>query len=277
MSQNGAADLSGTAIPNPATPQGEVKEAPKTIYDQALTQQPITETTTDQSGNEVGVTPWRFNTEIEGKGERPEYLQQKYNSVEDQAKAYAELQKKFGEFKGSPEKYDLEKLPPHIQKDSPLIDAYSKIFKEMNLSQEGFERVVNEFVKVQEEFSEVKPGQILKDLGPTGNEIMGRVGNWIKNNFSPEEQQRLQMWSMDAKDVMLLDKLRASAPLSRAPSNNDLQGAGYGYETSKAVEAEKQANWEKYKTNPAYASEISRRYQDALMREGHPNNGLRKR
>lgn len=267
-----APDLSGTKTPNPATDQADIREMPKTIYDGIA---PITD------GTQEPVVPqqsrWHLDDGIEGKGDRPEWLQGKFDKVTDQAKAYTDLQKKFGEFKGAPENYDLEKLPSHIQKDSPLIQSYSKIFKEMNLSQEGFERVVNEFVKVQEEFSEVKPEQILKELGPTGNDILGRVGNWIKNNFSPEEQQRLQAWSMEAKDVMLLDKLRASAPLSRAPSENELQGFGYKYETSKAVEAEKQANWDKYKSNPAYASEISRRYQDALMREGHTNNGLRKR
>ncbi len=271
-----AATQEGTAIPNPATAEKPSEaSAPQTIFDQ--TESPTPETTTDTQGNEQPVGQWWLDDGIQGKGDRPEYLQQKFSKITDQAKAYNELQKKFGEFKGAPESYDLNKLPEHIQKDSPLIQNYAKIFKEMNLSQEGFERVVNEFVKTQEEFSQVKPQEILKELGPTGNEVIGRVGNWIKNNFSAEEQARMKAWSMEAKDILLLDKLRASTPISRAPTNNELQGMGYGYETSKAVEAEKAANWDKYKSNPAYASEISRRYQDALMREGHPNQGLRKR
>jgi len=43
---------------------------------------------------------------VNGEGEAPEYFKaDKYKSVADQAKAYTELEKRFGGFTGAPEAY----------------------------------------------------------------------------------------------------------------------------------------------------------------------------
>jgi len=249
---------SGTSTPNPAMAQASAPAAqPATsIYDVVNSQ-----TFESAPSQEAAADP------VAAQSNRPDYLLEKYQNETDQAKAYPELLKKFGEFKGAPEAYDLAKLPEHLNRESPLITKMAERFKAMNLSQEGFEAIVNDFVSVQEEFMEVKPEQILQELGPTGKDVLGRVGNWIKN-FSAEEQEVLKSWSMSAKDIQLLDKLRASTPLSRAPTNADIMSSS-GFETLKAVEAEKAQNWDRYRNDAAYASEISRRYQDAAMREGY--------
>jgi len=255
---NVSADVQGegTSIPNPAT-HAPTESAPPSasIYDAIA----------NANTGSIEKAPEQADP-VAAQSERPDYLQEKYKTVEEQAKAYPELLKKYGEFKGAPEAYDLAKLPEHLNRESPLITKMAERFKAMNLSQEGFEAVVKDFVSIQEEFAEVKPQQIMDELGPMGKDIIGRVGNWIKN-FSPEEQETFKNWSMSGKDIQLLDKLRASTPLSRAPTQADLAGH-YGFETMKAVEAEKSLNWDRYKNDPAYASEISRRYQDAAMREG---------
>lgn len=252
----------GTSSPNPIGAQPVESVAPSgSIYDLA--------NNAPNSGNPSEAPPTDVVAE---QSNRPDYLQEKFKTTEEQAKAYNDLSKKFGEFKGAPEAYDLTKLPEHLNKESPLITKMAERFKAMNLSQEGFEAIVKDFVSVQDEFMEIKPEQIMQDLGPTGKEVIGRVGNWIKN-FSPEEQETLKSWSMSAKDIQLLDKLRASTPLSRAPTNADIMSST-GFETLKAVEAEKAQNWDRYRNDAAYASEISRRYQDAAMREGYSHESF---
>lgn len=246
----------GTSAPNPASSASpEPVQAASSIYDAIKNQD------TGSQDTQASVDP------VAEMSNRPDYLQEKFKTAEEQARAYNDLSKKFGEFKGAPEAYDLTKLPEHLNRESPLITKMAERFKAMNLSQEGFESVVKDFVAIQEEFSEVKPQQILQELGPTGGEIINRVGNWIKN-FSPEEQETFKSWSMSGKDIQLLDKLRASTPLSRAPTQADFMSSS-GFETLKAVEAEKAQNWERYRNDSAYASELSRRYQDAAMREGY--------
>ena len=53
-----------------------------------------------------GVDPWSWNDSMPGSGEAPEWLNQgKYSNVEEQAKAYRELETRFGGFTGAPETY----------------------------------------------------------------------------------------------------------------------------------------------------------------------------
>ena len=66
------------------------------------------------------------STEVEAaapeEGEKPEWLKDKYKSVEDQAKAYAELEKKFGGFTGSPEGDYEMKVPEGISGEFDMDD-----------------------------------------------------------------------------------------------------------------------------------------------------------
>jgi len=248
----------GSTAPNPAMAQAQAPEVASTpsIYDNI-------------GGQNIQSAPTEAPAAdpVAAQSSRPDYLLEKYGTPEDQAKAYPELLKKFGEFKGAPEAYDLNKLPPSVDKNSPLLKGLAEHFKGLNLSEDGFNKTVAVFAELTEKYSSSSREQIMQDLGPTGNEVIGRVGNWIKN-FSPEEQTLFNEMSLSAKHIQLLDKLRASTHLSRAPTNADIMSSS-GFETLKAVEAEKAQNWDRYRNDPAYASEISRRYQDAAMREGY--------
>jgi len=248
----------GSSSPNPAMTQVSAPEAtnPGSIYDLANSKSLESAPAQEQSIDQV-VT----------QSNRPDYLLEKYQNEAEQAKAYPELLKKFGEFKGAPEAYSFDKLPDSVDKESPLLKGLAEHFKTLNLSDEGFNKTVAVFAELTEKYSANSREQIMQDLGPTGNEVIGRVGNWIKN-FSQEEQALFNEMSLSAKHIQLLDKLRASTHLSRAPTNADIMSSS-GFETLKAIEAEKAQNWDRYRNDPAYASEISRRYQDAAMREGY--------
>src|SRR5690349_17470972 len=62
-------------------------------------------------GNNAPVTPtgdWYYSDGIKGDGAKPDWFKgDKYKTVTDQAKAYTDIEKKLGAFKGAPEKYDL--------------------------------------------------------------------------------------------------------------------------------------------------------------------------
>lgn len=248
----------GSSSPNPAMAQAKAPEmAPEvSIYDSVGKQNIESSPSEKASSDPVAV-----------QSNRPDYLLEKYGTIEDQAKAYPELLKRLGDFKGAPEAYSFDKLPDSVDRNSPLLKGLAEHFKGLNLSEDGFNKTVAVFAELTEQYSSANRDQIMQDLGPTGNEVIGRVGNWIKN-FSQEEQTLFNEMSLSAKHIQLLDKLRASTHLSRAPTNADIMSSS-GFETLKAVEAEKAQNWDRYRNDPAYASEISRRYQDAAMREGY--------
>ncbi len=229
------------------------------------------ETSQDSTTEGASSPPWFFADGVPGTGPKPEYYKaEKYKTLADQAKAQVELEQKLGVFTGAPEQYSFENLSEAINKESGLLKALAPKFKELNMSQTGFENLVNSFVEIQQQSLEIHPEDIIKDLGPNGAETFGRVAAWAKNNFTPEEQNIFREIATSADAIKLLDKIRAGAPKSRAPTHHDIPYAN-NFETANQVMAEKRANWQKYKDNPEYAAEISRRYQDALMREGVDN------
>lgn len=212
-------------------------------------------------------TPWNWAENMPGDGERPEFLKEKYKSVADQAKAYLELEKRMGEFKGAPKDgYQLDKLPEGIDKDDPLVKGFADIFQKMNLSQEGFEAVTKQYMDLAGTMSAPSSEELMSSLGPNGKEILGRVNNWL-DGFSAEDKETIKGWALTPKDIQALDAIRAGRSSSRLPTPMEAMPSR-SYESSKAVEAEKNKNWSRYNNDEAYRNEVMRRWTDALKREG---------
>jgi len=81
-----------------------------------------------------------FLTEgIKGTGNTPEWFKaDKYKSIADQAKAYTELEKRFGGFKGAPK--DGYQAPEGIEADDALFAELKTFAEETNMSQDAFDR-----------------------------------------------------------------------------------------------------------------------------------------
>ena len=106
----------------------------------------VTEETTEES------TPSYYLSEgVGGEGDAPEwYKADKYKSVADQAKAYTDLESRFGSFTGAPDEYTIE-APEGIQlaESDPLLDSVKGWAKENNLSQDGLNGLVGSFFQNQ--------------------------------------------------------------------------------------------------------------------------------
>lgn len=219
---------------------------------------------TDAAPTAEQIQEWYWNESQKGEGNRPDYLLDKYKSVEAQAKALPELTKTLGKFKGAPKDgYNLDNVPAGIDKDSPLLKGYMDVFKEMNLSQEGFEQVTSKYADIVTGLVET-PEQITQKLGAEGKAIQERVSNWV-STMPKEDQEAIAQWITSAEDVKALDRIRSSQATSRMPTANE---SVTGFETSKAVEAEKNKNFRRYVEDEAYRAEISRRFRKAMELEG---------
>ena len=91
---------------------------------------------------------------VSGEGEAPEWFKgDKYKSVADQAKAYSELSSKYaekvGSFTGAPEAYEVAVEGIELSSDDPLLQDVQAWAKESNLSQEGFNGLVERFAQHQ--------------------------------------------------------------------------------------------------------------------------------
>lgn len=210
-------------------------------------------------------TSWSWGEGLKGEGDKPEWLKERYKSVEDQAKGYVELEKRFGEFKGAPkEGYKLDSIEG-LEADSPLLQQFSKTFAELNLSQSGFERVVKEFVSTHASIAQASAAQEMKKLGPQGQQMIKETNQWIQNNFPPEVGKVVQGWIMTAEDIKALDIIRSFQPISKIPNAVDMSNTGI-YESLNEVKTEKNNNWAKYKEDANYRKNLDDRMASAVRR-----------
>lgn len=215
-------------------------------------------------------TQWQWMDGVNGDGDKPEWLQERYKSVADQAKAYNELEKKMGEFRGAPKdgyKLDIEGLP----KDDPLISHFSETFKELNLTQQGFERVVQEFMQLQNQQAELNGKAELEKLGPNGKQIVNEVINQVNNTFNDDVAKTIQGMMITANDVKAVQAMLSLKPSTNSPTHNQMQQT-IQRETVKEIDNEKLVNWDRYQEDVNYRNALQRRrnaaaaYEDAIKK-----------
>lgn len=221
----------------------------------------------DSQAQESEPNQWHWDDGVRGDGDRPDWLQERYKSVADQAKAYSELEKKFGEFKGAPKDgYNFDAVQ-QLDKDDPLLQHFSQTFKDLNLSQKGFERIASEFIELQNQSAQKQMQEEFKKLGPDAKQQVTQAVNWINNTFNDDVAKTMQTWMQTAQDVEAIKGLMAMSPKSNAPTHDSIASSQPDYESVQEVINEKQANWQRYKDEENYRNSLKRRLQKAHDRE----------
>lgn len=209
---------------------------------------------------------WFLADGVKGSGEKPEWLKEKYKTVAEQAKAYTELEKRMGEFRGSPKDgYKLEDIEG-VDKDNPLVKHFAETFKELNLTQEGFSRIVSEFAQVQMNMNQQNVAEEIKKLGSNAKQEITQLNNWITNTFDEGIASTIKNWVMTADDIRALQALKAFQPRSAIPTYSDAKGAAH-FESLKEVTNEKAHNFKRYKEDENYRNSLDERFAAAYLRE----------
>jgi len=108
----------------------EANEAPEV-------QESAPESLLDESAPELTEGEWFQSDGVKGVGDTPDWYQSDhFKNVNEQARAYGELQKKFGSFTGAPK--DGYTLPEGFDKDDALAAEYIELATSMGMNQEGF-------------------------------------------------------------------------------------------------------------------------------------------
>lgn len=161
--------------------------------------------------------------------EHPEWFKaDKYKTVDDQAKAYTELEKKFGSFTGSPETYEavlsdeLTEAGVTIDSDDPLMAKAIEFAKASNMSQEGFNGMVQLYAEnmVTESIAldDFKSTQ-LDALGNTGTQRIEGINKWVDANMDAESAANLRGVITTSEGVQAIEQLIAktkNAPVAAA-------------------------------------------------------------
>lgn len=231
----------------------------------------VSSSQTVQGTGGVEAPSWQYADGVGGEGQVPDwFLADKYRTVEDQAKAALELRKKLGsKAEDAPEHYELDYDKYGLSKEDPVLAEFNPFFKEMNLPQKDYEKIIEKFVQIQqkhhEQFEEQRKAAF-DAFGPETKETMSRLNNWMANKFSEAEQQALQGFMTSAENIRIIEKMRGQAPKSAPPTAQ--QASAYAPSDSLAtINQEIQRNWQKMTSDPGYRAMMEKKRFEAHQRE----------
>ena len=207
---------------------------------------------------------WFIDEGLPGVGERPQWLPEKFKTVADMSKSYAELEKKFGTV---PEEYDISNSV-YLDPDKDIIKDFLQVAKEKRVPKEVVDKMVDTFDRYLGEH-DVNTDEEVKKLGDNAAERLKTLNNWAKANLSDDSYKALSKNLQSADSILALEELRGKMMTSSTQIPNGNDGASQNESnTVKDIQDEIGKNYEKYKTDPKYRAELQGKLEVAVKRAG---------
>ena len=180
--------------------------------EQAEVQEATSDTLLDNAEPTLDQGEYFLAEGIKGAGETPEwYKSDKYQSVAEQAKAYTELEKKFGGFKGAPK--DGYTAPEGIEPDDALLAELTEFAKDTNMSDEAFGRAWELLSAQEQAVEEVSQEMEMQKLGENATQRLKTVEGFLKNNLDADTYSAAQELVTTADSVALIEMIvKATMP-----------------------------------------------------------------
>ena len=167
----------------PATPT-QAPEAPPAASTQPTGLFPQLVKTTPPPATDTpapAVDDWFFMDGVKGEGNRPDFLESKYATMADQAKAYKELASKLG--MRAPERYDLSKFQDKIDESNEHVVRLTTFAKQKNLAQDVVEGIFDVYSNIVDS-GKVDYVKEIEKLGQGGRQKIETVATWASNTLS---------------------------------------------------------------------------------------------
>ncbi len=221
---------------------------------------------------------WFYSDGVPGKGEPPAwYKADKYKTLEAQAMAYPELEKRMGAFVGAPAegKYEF-KLPPgvtgELDETHPLLGKFKDWAAKSQLSQEGFNTVVGMLVEYEAGQGAVDPATVKAEIGPDADTRLTNVAQWAKANLDEASYKNLRQalaWSPESASVFkaieaVVNKTRQPAVPKPGADSAAAQPQGIAAIQEK-MKAKDEKGQIKYLTDMAYRMAVEKELAAALQ------------
>lgn len=258
-------------------PAGDVPPTEKPLIptpeELAAKEKEATEAAAKKIEEEAAAPKWFYSDGTPGKGEPPEWFKKdKYVSVEEQAKAYTELEKRFGAFVGAPKdgKYALnlpEGVTGEFEPGHPLLDKFQKFAAKSQLSQEGFDQVIGMLVEY-EAMQAPDIGEIRKQIGENVDTRLTAVTQWAKANLNANEFNDLRavLGTREAATTFkLIESIvnKTRQPNLLPPGKDVPAGQPQGLEAIRAMHNQKNAKGERlYEVDQAHREKVEKAYAE---------------
>jgi len=195
---------------------------------------------------------------IKGVGDQPEwYKADKYKSVAEQAKAYTELEKKFGGFTGAPK--DGYSVIEGVESDDALWQELVSFGEKTNMSQSAMNDAW-ELLSAQDQAAEEVSMEVeLQKLGDNGVERVKVVEQYMKNNLDGDTYERLRYAVNSAEAVELIEALVKSTAPAKLPIDGYIEPGGLTWEDIESEMYKKSDNGQYLRSvDPNHEAKIQR-------------------
>ena len=226
-------------------------------------------------------TPWYYADGVAGQGDVPDYFKaDKYASLSDQAKAYKDLESKFGNFTGSPETFEvnlsaeLTESGMSINKEDPIFEEAIKFATDNNMNQAGFDNMLNLYATAQlaeHNATGAKQAQEIESLGAGGQERINNLISWGKANLPVDLFEGFEQMPTSASAVKALEQIISMT--QSAPITPDTVNGGQGGITDaelNAMQFEKDEHGNRrLQTDPAFKAEFNEKMKQRYGAHDH--------
>ena len=211
------------------------------MEEQAVESNDTLQSLVDAAEPSLGEGEYFLSDGIKGVGDMPEwYKADKYKSVSEQAKAYTELEKKFGGFTGAPK--DGYSIVEGVESDDALWQELVSFGERTNMSQSALNDAWEILTAQEQAVEEVSMEMELEKLGDNAVERIKVVEQYMKNNLDGDTYERLRYAVNSAESVELIEALvKATAP-AKLPIDGYIQPGGVTWEDIEAEMFKKHDN-----------------------------------
>lgn len=234
------------------------------LLDEGTTTPP--DSTPENSGAaapDAGTPGWYWDENTPGQGERPQFLPEKYKSVADVAKAYKELESRLGT---APKEYDFSKGESWMEPDYEPFQQMAEFAKSKHVPQEVMDKFLDTVGLYMDEFR-TDLNEEKSKLGENATQRLQTLNNWAKSNLSEKSFAALTAGMRTADQIEALEEIR-----NKMISNSTMVPGGNasvtgGGPTIEEYRSELNANYAKFKTDPAYRKEMERKLESIVGRK----------
>ena len=195
------------------------------MEDQAVESNDTLQSLVDAAEPTLGEGEYFLSDGIKGVGDQPEwYKADKYKSVAEQAKAYTELEKKFGGFTGAPK--DGYALYDGVESDDALWGELVEFGNNTNMSQSALNQAWELLTAQEQAIEEVSVEAEMAKLGDNAVERIKVVEQYMKNNLDSDTYEELRYAVNSAESVQLIEALIKSTAPAKLPIDGYVEPGG---------------------------------------------------
>jgi hypothetical protein len=173
----------------------------------------------------LGEGEYFLSDNVKGVGDMPEwYKADKYKSVAEQAKAYTELEKKFGGFTGAPK--DGYELYDGVDADDALWSELVEFGTANNMNQSALHQAWELLTAQEEALEQVSVEEEIAKLGPNAAERITTVEQIMRNNLEPELYEKYRDVVTSAMMIEFIEDFSKSMRPAQLPIDGYIEPGG---------------------------------------------------